>query len=95
MRRIGRIRVAKSEEKRMSELSDPEALAGIDDDPQKLGGMMRMMSSEMGEDLGPEFNEVVGRLEKGESPDQIEKDMPDLGASGIPASTGMDDLGDE
>ena len=40
---------------------------------------MRQMSQEMGEDLGDEFNEVVGRLEKGESPESIEKSMPELG----------------
>ena len=34
--------------------------------------MMRKMSSEMGEDMGPEFDEVVGRLEAGQSPEDIE-----------------------
>jgi len=33
----------------------------------------------MGEALGPEFDEVVGRLEAGQSPEDIEKTMPDLG----------------
>jgi hypothetical protein len=42
--------------------------------------MMREMSSQVGEDMGGEFNEVVGRLERGETPDEIEKSMPDLGA---------------
>ena len=40
--------------------------------------MMRAMSAEMGEDLGPELEEVVERLERGESPEEIEKTMPDL-----------------
>jgi len=34
----------------------------------------------MGEDMGEEFNEVVDRLEKGESPESIEGSMPDLGS---------------
>lgn len=80
-RRIGRIAVAKSEDARMDAMMDDSALAGLDEeDPRSLGRFMRKMSSEMGEDLGDEFNEVVERLEKGESPDDIEKSMPDLGA---------------
>jgi Flp pilus assembly protein TadB len=42
---------------------------------------MRHMSSEMGEDLGDEFDEVVGRLEAGESPESIEETLPDLGGA--------------
>ena len=41
---------------------------------------MRRMSRELGEDMGPEFDEVVDRLEKGQSPEEIEKDLPDLGS---------------
>jgi hypothetical protein len=37
------------------------------------------MGSELGEDMPAEFDEVVDRLESGEDPEQIEKDMPDLG----------------
>jgi Flp pilus assembly protein TadB len=44
-----------------------------------MAKMMRQMSSEMGEELGPEFDEVVDRLEAGQSPEDIEKDLPDLG----------------
>jgi putative FmdB family regulatory protein len=80
-RLIKPIRVARSEESRLESLADPAALAGLDDDPQALGKMMRRMSSELGEEMGPEFDEVVDRLEKGQSPDEIEKDLPDLGLS--------------
>jgi hypothetical protein len=73
------VRVARSEESRLENLADPDALAGLEDDPQALGKMMRRMSSELGEEMGPEFDEVVDRLEKGQSPDEIEKDLPDLG----------------
>ncbi|MBE2222884.1 MAG: zinc ribbon domain-containing protein [Anaerolineae bacterium] len=79
-RRIGRIVVAKSEDARMDTLMDDSALAGLDEeDPRSLGKFMRKMSREMGEDMGDEFNEVVDRLEKGESPETIEQSMPDLG----------------
>ena len=40
---------------------------------------MRQMSQELGEDIGPEFDEVVDRLEKGQKPEDIERDLPDLG----------------
>jgi len=76
------VRVARSEQDRLESLADPEQLAGLDDDPQTLGKMMRQMSQELGEDMGPEFNEVVDRLEKGQSPENIEKDLPDLGSDG-------------
>jgi hypothetical protein len=70
-------------------------MAGLDDlpdfdesDPKSLGRWMRKMSAETGEDLGPEFDEVIGRLEAGESPESIEKSMPDLMGEG-----GGDDFG--
>jgi putative FmdB family regulatory protein len=82
-RRLPRVRVAKSEDSRMDSLagdfSDPSALAGLENDPQAMGRMMRKMGKEMGEEMPPEFDEVVGRLEKGQSPEDIEKEMPDLG----------------
>jgi putative FmdB family regulatory protein len=90
-RKIGRIRMARSDDSRMESLADPSNLAGLDEDPKSLGRMMRQMSSEVGEEMGPEFDEVVKRLESGQSPDQIEKELPDLGAG--EAGGGMDDMG--
>ncbi len=81
-RRIGRIRVARSDDSRMETLADPANLAGLEEDPRALGRMMRDMSREVGEDMPPEFDEVVNRLEKGQSPDEIERELPDLGAAG-------------
>jgi putative FmdB family regulatory protein len=92
-RRIGRIRFARSEESRLENLADPSKLEGLEDDPRALGRMMREMSGEMGEDMGPEFDEVIDRLESGQSPDEIEKALPDLGneeAGGL--GGGMDDF---
>lgn len=84
-RRIERIRIAKSEESRMDALTDTPDLEGLENDPRALGRMMRKMGNEMGEDVGPEFNEVVDRLESGQSPEDIEKAIPDLEA-GLSAS---------
>jgi hypothetical protein len=59
-----------------------DAMSGVDEnDPRSLARFMRKMADETGEDLGPEFEEVVGRLEAGEDPESIEDAMPDLGAS--------------
>ena len=77
-RRIGRIRIAKSEDSRLDNLTDTTNLEGLENDPRALGKMMRKMSNEMGEDVGPEFDEVVDRLESGQSPEDIEKAIPDL-----------------
>ena len=85
------IRIARTEEARLDSLSDPSLLDSLDDDPQSLGKMMREMSRELGEDMGPEFDEVVDRLEKGQSPEEIERDLPDLGADeGIPGPEPID-----
>jgi hypothetical protein len=76
------VAVLRSEDSRLEDLADPGNLAGLDEnDPKSMARWMRKMSSEMGEDLGPEFDEVVDRLEAGESPEAIEATMPDLGGS--------------
>ncbi|MEM5773429.1 MAG: FmdB family zinc ribbon protein [Anaerolineaceae bacterium] len=88
-RRIGRVRVAQSPLSRLDDLSDPQQLDALDEDPRALGRMMRQMKDQVGEPMGPEFDEVVNRLENGHSPEQIEKDMPDLlGDESTPAGAG-------
>ena len=81
MRRlIHRVRFARSEESRLESLADPDAWGDIDEsDPRSMARMMRKMGEELGEDMPPEFDEVVGRLEAGESPEEIEQSMPELG----------------
>jgi len=81
-RRMTKVRVAKSEESRMDSMAnDFSGFEGLEDDPKAMGQMMRKMGKEMGEDMPPEFDEVVGRLESGESPEDIEKAIPDLGGA--------------
>jgi len=88
-RLIGRIRIAKSEDRRMDDMSDPSFLGDVDEnDPKSLARAMKKMGQEMGEDLPPEFNEITSRLEAGEDPEAIEKSMPELDAGG-----GMDEGG--
>ena len=81
-RLISRVRVAKSEDSQLDDLADPGAWGDIDEnDPKSMARMMRKMGQEMGEDMPPEFGEVVDRLESGQSPQEIEESMPDLGGS--------------
>lgn len=88
-RLISRVAVVRSEESRLDDLSDPSMLGDLDeDDPKSIARWMRKMSSEVGEDLPQEFDEVVDRLESGQSPEEIEESMPELGES----LGGMDDL---
>lgn len=82
-RRMTMVRIAKSDESRMESMADDfSGFEGMEDDPKTMGRMMRKMGKEMGEELPPEFNEVVDRLEKGQSPEEIEKEIPDLGNTG-------------
>lgn len=79
-RNVPRVRVLKSDEQRAAALADPSALAAFDqNDPVALGRMMRKMGAEMGEDMPHEFGEVVDRLEAGQSAQEIEASMPDMG----------------
>jgi putative FmdB family regulatory protein len=79
-RRMTKVRIAKSEENRMDSMADDfSGFEGLEDDPKAMGQMMRKMGKEMGEELPPEFDEVVDRLESGQSPEEIESALPDLG----------------
>jgi putative FmdB family regulatory protein len=90
-RRMTKVRVAKSEESRMDSMADDfSGFEGLDEDPKAMGQMMRKMGKEMGEEMPPEFDEVVDRLESGQSPEDIEKAIPDLG-SDADAGGGEDD----
>lgn len=78
-RRMSRVALGKSEDARLETMMAGDDLADFDEnDPRSLGKFMRKLGQEMGEDLGDEFNEVAGRLEKGESPESIEQSMPEL-----------------
>ncbi|HEY3291345.1 MAG TPA: FmdB family zinc ribbon protein [Anaerolineae bacterium] len=67
---------------------------GMDEnDPRSLGRMMRKMASESGEEMGPEFNEIIGRLEKGEDPEKIEQSMGDMFGGGEGDAMADDEFG--
>lgn len=77
---IRKVRVSRGDQGRLASMADDANLDAIDNDPRALGKMMREMKDEVGaDDLPAEFDEVVNRLEKGQSPEEIERSMPDLG----------------
>jgi putative FmdB family regulatory protein len=83
-RRMTKVRIAKSETSRMETMTaGVDNIEALENDPQALAQMMRKMGSEMGEDLPPEFDDVVDRLEAGQSPEEIESALPDLGSGDV------------
>jgi len=71
-RLISRVAVVRSEGSRLDSLASDAALADLDErDPRSLARWARRMGRDMGEELGPEFDEVVERLEAGEMPDDV------------------------
>jgi hypothetical protein len=83
-RRMTKVRIARSDDSRLESMAnDFPGMEGLEDDPKSLGKVMRKLSRETGENLPPEFNEVVDRLESGQSPQEIESALPDLGAGNM------------
>ena len=79
-RLVSRVAVLKSEEARLDDLADDSALADIDEnDPRSMARWLKKMSAEVGEDMGDEFHEAIDRMEAGQSLEEIEEAMPDLG----------------
>jgi hypothetical protein len=81
---VSKFAVLRSEESRLDQLADPSVLGDVDEnDPKSVARWARRMGSEVGEDLGDEFHEMVDRLEAGEMPDDGETggDLSDVGAS--------------
>lgn len=77
---IRKVRLSRGDRGRLASMADESSLEALDSDPQALGRMMREMKNEVdASDLPGEFDEVVDRLEKGQSPEEIDRDFPDLG----------------
>jgi putative FmdB family regulatory protein len=85
-RLVSRVRVIRSEESRIDDMADPSAWGDLDEnDPKSMGRFMRKMMNEIGDEageLGSDFEEVIDRLEAGQDPEEIERDMPDLAGEG-------------
>lgn len=64
---VSRFAVVRSEESRLDAMADPANFAGVDEqDPRSVARWARRMGKEMGEDAGPEFDQMVEQMESGE-----------------------------
>ena len=70
-RLVSRFAVVRGEDALLDGMDDDSLLAGVDEsDPRSVAAWARKMGSRLGEDLGPEFDEMVERMEAGEMPDE-------------------------
>jgi len=46
-------------------------------DPKEMARWMRRLKAEMGDEVGPEFDQMVEELEQGHMPDDLEGDLED------------------
>ena len=71
-RLVSRFSVARSSGGVLDEHDESRLLQDVDEnDPRSVARWARRMSSEMGEDVGPEFDEMVERMEAGEMPEEL------------------------
>lgn len=68
-RLISRVAVGRSSAGDLDDF-DESMLADVDEnDPRSVARFARRMRDEMGEDMGPEFDEAIEQMEAGEMPD--------------------------
>jgi putative FmdB family regulatory protein len=53
-----------------------DELGGVDD-PRAMAHWARKMQDQMGDDLGPEFDSMIGQMERGEPPSGFDGGMDD------------------
>jgi len=95
-RLVSRVAVLKSEDARLDALADGAALGDIDEnDPRSIARWMKKMAAEVGEDMGDEFHEAIDRMEAGQSLEEIETSMPDLGPPSASEMAGYGPLEDD
>jgi putative FmdB family regulatory protein len=66
-RLVSRVFQLKSEDAQLEDLADPSSFGDLDEnDPKSVARWARKLGSQMGEDLGDDWGEMVDRLESGE-----------------------------
>jgi len=66
------VRAGSEEEALEDVFSDSKLLEGLErNDPRALAECGRRMARVAGEDLGPEYEEMLNRLEAGEPPEEV------------------------
>jgi len=63
-------------------MAEDPTIAGLnEEDPRAMARAIRRMADQMGEELEPDMVEALTRLESGEDPENIEKELADAGYS--------------
>ncbi|MGA2286654.1 MAG: zinc ribbon domain-containing protein [Dehalococcoidia bacterium] len=84
-RLVSRFAVVRTEDQRLDSLDDDSLLSGVDeDDPRSVAAFARKMQAKMGEDVEPEFEEMIDRMEAGETPDDLDEAGEDGEDAGWP-----------
>ena len=79
-RLVSRFAVVRGEDALLDGMDDESLLSGVDENnPRSVAAWARKMGSRFGEDLGPEFDEMVERMEEGEMPDEEAGDESGVG----------------
>ncbi len=74
-RLVSRFAVVRDEDQMLDTLEDDAMFAGVDEnDPRSIAAWARKMQSKMGEEVEPEFDEMIDRMEAGEMPDDLDDD---------------------
>ena len=72
-RLVSRFAVVRGEDAMLDSLDDDSLLAGVDEsDPRSVAAWARKMSSRFGEEMEPEFDEMIDRMEAGETPEGLD-----------------------
>ncbi len=67
---LSRCRYVMSEDTRMEKMLDPSALGDLDEnDPRSVARWAKKFGSQLGEDMGDEFDEAMDDLESGKMPE--------------------------
>ncbi len=70
-RLVTRFAVMRSEESVLDDLADRAAWGDVDEnDPKSIARWARQMGQQFGDDLGPDYDEMIDRMEAGELPDE-------------------------
>ncbi|MBI4307575.1 MAG: zinc ribbon domain-containing protein [Chloroflexi bacterium] len=92
VRLVSSFAVVRSDRGSGDDSSLDDALGDVDErDPRSMARAMRRIGEESGEDLGPEFDEAVSRMEAGEGPEEAMEGLEpegDAGDSAIEGSAG-------
>jgi hypothetical protein len=88
-RLVSRVFQLKSEDAQLEDLADPSMFGDVDEnDPKSVARWARKLGSQMGEDLGDDWDEMVDRLEAGD-------DLSEDGEGGEPDGVGAGSSDDD